>query len=162
MLQQSFQKKLNKDSHLLFWLALASWMISSPPQRDSLCPNSLLSISAPMPLIAPPPHPPYLSQPIPLHLPVFFPSSISDKTIEVVEVFGYTQKQSEEWDILKPPLSRPQGRCNSPGVNNVKKQHIFFVSGVRLGSKRASAFCLKLIIWPEPQALGPLCKLLSF
>ncbi len=96
------------------------------------------------------------------HLPVFFPSSISDKTIEVVEVFGYTQKQSEEWDILKPPLSRPQGRCNSPGVNNVKKQHIFFVSGVRLGSKRASAFCLKLIIWPEPQALGPLCKLLSF
>lgn len=91
----------------------------------------------------------------------FFPSSISDKTIEVVEVFGYTQKQSKEWDILKPPMSRPQGRCNSPGVNNVKKTH-FCVSGVRLESKRASSFCFKLIIWPEPQALGPLCKLLSF
>ena len=95
------------------------------------------------------------------HLPVFFPSSISDKTIEVAEVFGYKQKQSKEWDILKPPLSRPQGRCNSPGVNNVKKTH-FCVSSVGPGSKRSPAFCFKLIIWPEPQALGPLCKLLSF
>lgn len=75
----------------------------------------------------------------------FFSSSISDKTIDVVEVFGYTQKHSEEWDILKPPLSRPQGRCNSPGVNNVekkKRKHIFVSVESGRGAKELQRFAL--------------------
>lgn len=67
----------------------------------------------------------------------FFSSSILDKTIEVVEVFGYTQEQSKEWSILKSPLTNTRGRFNFPSVNNVKKiknkKHIFV--SVELGRR---------------------------
>lgn len=53
------------------------------------------------------------------------PSSISDKTIDAGEVFGYTQKQSKKRSILKPPLVSPTRSMRASRCEQCRNTNIF-------------------------------------